>query len=454
MREYFRSWQFRHPYPEDFRAVLESTSNRSLGSLFSLLDKKGAIPPLPAHRRLKPTLLFSTKQTDKFNYLGLSPAFGYNEYDHFMLGVLVHNINLPPNPVQFYLAPLYATGSKQFEGSGGLLWSLYPSHGVQKIQALLGVQRFASMSGTDSNGHRITGGYYKITPGLRIVFPNTDPRSTLERSVEWKTFLIGEKSLDHFVRKASDSLYYPTAGPYSFRYLNQLSLGIRDSRTLYPYDLRLQFQQAANWYRVNFVANYFLNYPGGGGFDVRLFGAKFGYLGARPVYEDLSRFEPKLTAVRGNEDYTYGSYFIGRNEYTGGASQQIMMRDGDLKIRTDLYQDLQGRSDNWVASLNLRTTLPHAIVPEWLPLHLFFDAGTYAEAWGSNPPTSRFLYVGGLELSVLHDLVRVFMPLVYSKDFSSQLKTVPEENSFGKKISFAIDLQQINLRKLFGITPF
>ncbi|HXB09745.1 MAG TPA: M1 family metallopeptidase [Puia sp.] len=454
MRQYYRTWQFKHPYPGDFRNILTTTSHRSLDSLFALLGKKGALPPLPAHRKLKPALLFSTKQSDRYNYLGLSPAFGYNDYDHFMVGILIHNLNLPPNPVQFYLAPLYATGSRKLDGSGGLVASLYPNRGLQKIQGLLDVQRFSSMSGADSNGHRITGEYYKITPGLRIVFPKPNPRSALERSIEWKTYLIGEKNLDNFVRKTSDSLYYPTPGKYSFRYLNQLSFDIRDTRVLYPYNARLQFQQAANWYRANLTANYFFNYEKGGGFDIRVFGAKFGYLGPRSPTEDLSRFEPKLTAVRGNEDYTYSGYFIGRNEYTGGASQQVLMRDGDLKIRTDLFQDLQGRSDNWVASVNLRTTLPRAIVPEWLPLYAFFDAGTYAEAWGNNPPTSHFLYVGGLELSIIHDVVRIFLPLVYSNDFSSQLKTVPDQNTFGKRISFSIDLQNIDMRKLFGNTPF
>ncbi|HEY4111338.1 M1 family metallopeptidase [Puia sp.] len=454
MHEYYRLWQFKHPYPGDFRAVITNTANRPLDGQFALLDKKGALPPLPAHRKLKPALLFSTSQSDRYNYIGLSPAFGYNEYDHFMIGLLVHNFNLPPNPIQFYFAPVYATGSKQLNGSGGAIATRYPTHGLQKMQAMLGIQRFSSMSSTDSSGNRITGGYYKVTPGLRIVFPKAFPRSTVEKAIEWKTYLIGEKNLDQFVQKSSDSVYYPIPGKYDFRYLNQLSFDIRDTRALYPYNVRLQLQQAASWYRANFVANYFFNYEKGGGLDLRVFGAKFGYLGTRSQTEDLSRFMPKLTAVRGNEDYTYNGVFIGRNEYTGGASQQVMMRDGDLKLRTDLFQGLQGRSDNWVASINLRSTLPRAIVPEWLPLRVFFDAGTYAEAWENNPPTSHFLYVGGLELSAIHDVVRIYVPLLYSHDFSTQLKTVPDQNTFLKKISFSIDLQNIDLRKLFGIAPF
>jgi hypothetical protein len=454
MQQYYLEWKFKHPYPEDFRTSVTSTSRRPLDTLFALLDRKGALPPLPAHRKLRPALLFSTKKSNEYNYLGLFPAIGYNLYDHLMIGALIHNFNLPPNPFQFFLAPVYAIGSRKVNGAGGLVATLYPDHGLQKIQALLGFQRFSTMSGTDSSGNAIFGDYYKITPGIRIVFPNAFPRSTTVSSLEWKTFLIGEKDLDNYVRKSTDSLYYPTPGKYDFRYLNQLTFDIRDTRVLYPYNASLQFQQAASWYRINLVANYFLNYPDGGGLDFRVFGAKFGYLGARSASADLSRFMPKLTALRGNEDYTYSSYFLGRNEFNGGASQQILMRDGDLKLRTDLFQGLQGRSDDWVASVNLRTTLPHAIIPEWIPLRLFFDAGTYAQAWQYNPPTSHFLYVAGLELSLIHDLVRIYAPLFYSSDFSTQLNTVSDQNTFIKKISFSIQLQNVDLRKLFGTSPF
>ena len=454
MREYFREWQFRHPYPEDFRAVIEGASHRRLDELFSRLDKKGPVTPFPAHRPLKPTFLFSARNTDKFDYINLAPAIGYNKYDRFMVGALIHNYNLPPDRFQFILAPLYATGSHQLNGIGRLSYTLYPSgSAIQKIEAALSGDRFSTLSGIDSNGRKLFGGFYKIVPSIRLSFRNASPRSTQKNWIEWKTYLIGEKALDKYVLKTTDTTYYPTAGKYAFRYLNQLTLNIQDERVLYPYRALLQFQQAASFYRINFTGNYFFNYENGGGMDLRLFGAKFGYIGSRDATQDLSPFMPKLTAVRGSEDYTYSNYFFGRNEFNGFASQQIMMRDGDLKLRTDLFQGLQGRSDNWVASLNLETTLPPAIIPRWMPLKLFFDAGTYAAAWQNNPPTSRFLYVGGLELSLIHDILRFYAPLVYSSDFRNQLKTVTDQDTFWKKLSFSIDIQNISFHRIFGNIP-
>jgi hypothetical protein len=453
MREYYRRWQFKHPYPEDFRAVIADIARHRGDTLFSLLDSKGTLLPVPKHRPLKPTFLFNFRHADSVRYLNILPAAAYNLYDRFMIGLLVNNYNLPPSHLQFYAAPLYATGSHQLNGAGGLNYSWYPNRSFQKIRLGVDGSRMSTIDGIDSNGKKITGGYYKIVPSLRLEFPRSSERSTQQAALEWKTWLIGERLLDNYVQRSTDSLYYPTAGRYEFRYLNQLSFDIRDDRVLYPYKARLQVQQAASFYRIDLTGNYFFNYEKGGGLNVRLFGAKFGYLGSRYAGEDLSRFEPKLTAVRGDEDYTYSDYFIGRNEFTGAASQQIMLRDGDLKLRTDLFQGLQGRSDNWVASMNLVSTLPRQIVPEWVPLKVFLDIGTYSGAWAALPATSHFLYVGGLELSLFHDVFQFYAPIAYSSSFSDQLKTVPDQNSFWKRLSFSIELQNIDFRKLLGNIP-
>ncbi len=460
MHEYFHTWQFRHPYPEDLKASFTTTSHKRLDSLFALLDLTGPLPAFSAHRNIQPTLLFNFRNAARKDYLNILPAAGYNDYDHFMVGVLIHNFNLPPEPWQLLLAPLYAIGSHQVNGTVHFNYAWHPGSSsaahpaFRMIEAGINASRFSTLSGIDSNGRQIFGGFYKAVPYVRLYFPKSSPRSTQDSWLEWKTYLIGEKNLGNYVLKTSDSLYYPTVGKYEFRYLNQLSFTILDHRVLYPYKVTLQVQQAAPFFRINLNTNYFFNYGTGGGLDIRLFGAKFGYLGGINPSQDLTSFEPKLTAVRGSDDYTYDNYFIGRNEYNGFASQQIMDRDGFLKLRTDLFQGLQGRSDDWVASINLTTTLPPRIVPQWLPLKLFLDIGTYAQAWQANPTTSHFLYVGGLELSLLHDILRIYAPLAYSSDFSNQLKSVPGQNGFFQKISFSINFENIPFREIFGYTPF
>jgi hypothetical protein len=225
-----------------------------------------------------------------------------------------------------------------------------------------------------------------------------------------------------------------------------VSLVEQNNRALYPYDYQLQVQQAKNFYRINVTGNYYLNYAHGGGMQVRLFAAKFGYIGTRNYFETY-RYQPKLMAEQGSDDYTYSNYFVGRSENTGWASQQVMIRDGGLKLRTEMFSVPATRSENWVAAMNGNTSLPKGLFPVELPLRVFLDVGTYAESWKKDAATSRFLYVAGLQLVLFKDLLNVYAPILYSKEFRNNLKTLPEENKFFKKISFSLDIHRFNLRR-------
>lgn len=63
-----------------------------------------------------------------------------------------------------------------------------------------------------------------------------------------------------------------------------------------------------------------------------------------------------------------------------------MNRDGAFKVRTDLLSDKIGKTDDWLTAINLNTSIPKKInplelLPLKIPLRIFVDIGTYAEAW-------------------------------------------------------------------------
>ena len=182
------------------------------------------------------------------------------------------------------------------------------------------------------------------------------------------------------------------------------------------------------------------------------FAAAFGYIGEKTTNALI--YLPKLLGVRGEEDYSYSNYFLGRSASSsnpegpisnnGLAGQQIMIRDGGLKLVLDQYDFLQGKSEKWVAALNFNSTLLNNLIP----LKVFFDVGTYAEAWQKDAPTSKFLYTGGLQLSLLKNLINIYLPLVYSKDFRDYIKYSYPQNRILKTISFSIDIQNFSLGKI------
>jgi hypothetical protein len=165
-----------------------------------------------------------------------------------------------------------------------------------------------------------------------------------------------------------------------------------------------------------------------------------------------------MTGANGQEDYTYSDYFIGRNEFTGWKSQQIMERDGFFKVRTDLLGEKIGKTDDWLLSLNLVTDVPKninplSVLPFKIPIKVFADIGTYAEAWKQGTSTGRFLYDAGIQVSLFSSMVNVYLPLLYSQVYSSYFKSTLGKNRFLKTISFNIDLQQFKLNKLLPGIP-
>ena len=311
---------------------------------------------------------------------------------------------------------------------------------------------------TDSVGNVTYMGVNKLVPSLKIIFREKNDRSTFNKWFQWKTYFIREQGL-LFTRdtiKQIDVISYPKTS----RYINQLKFVVENNRRLYPYKAELQAEQATDFIRTAFTGNYFFNYKKGEGLNVRLFAGKFLYLGDKTFTKQFStdRYHLNMTGANGYEDYTYSNYFIGRNEFTGASSQQIMIRDGGFKVRTDLLAAKVGKTDNWLAALNFQTDIPENInplqvLPVKVPVKFFFDVGTYAEAWNKNAATGKFLYDAGLQLSLLHNLINIYVPVLYSKVYSDYFKSTITEKRFIKNISFSIDIQDFKLKNLLRQIP-
>jgi hypothetical protein len=453
MHDYAAAWKFGHPYPEDFKKTLDTISGKSLQPLFDKLNGTASLYSEERNRPVKPAFGFSAINTDRNNYIGLLPIAGYNHYDDFMLGALIHNINLPENKIEFLFAPLYSFGSKDLVGLGRLSYSWHPDKHFSRISVGINGAHFNSNKATDTTGKVLFEFFSKLVPYIRFDFRPSGSRNTISRWMDFKTYLIQEQSFDNFVDYPKDSLYHPTSVNTQFRYVNQLSFNLKDDRVLYPYAFRIEFQQSELFYRINLTGNYFMNYPDGGGLNIRFFAAKFGIWNNK-TDPTISRYEPKLLGVDGEEDYLYEHYFIGRSATyamdrpsianDGYTAQQIMNRDGGLKLRIDDLDYLQGKSSDWVSALNFSTSLPAGLFPFPLPIRIFFDVGTYAEAWKDNPPTSRFLYTGGIQLSLFKNVLNIYAPLIYSNDFNVAFQNL----SYGRKITFSIDIQNIQYKKM------
>ena len=467
MQEYYRRWQFKHPQPEDFKKVLEESSGKNLDSTFSYLNKTGV---LPNQKRtgtktafigsIKSLVGYGKKPTKDLILFG--PAIGANSYDKLMVGAFVTNMKLPPPNFQFLLAPMYAIGSKKLTGLGFASYSFYPNSLFKAIDAGISASTFTADQFTDVDGKKNYLGFTKIVPGIKLALKEKNQRSNLNRFIQFKSFLIKEGGL-RFYRDTVITLPGPdtTISPKyrtisENRTLNQLRFVIENNRVLYPYSGELKIEQGKDFVRAAFTGKYFFNYIKEGGLDVRLFAGKFFYTGSKTITRQFAtdRYHLNMTGANGYEDYTYSDYFAGRNKFEGFLSQQIMVRDGAFKVRTDLLADKVAKTDDWLMAANFSTTIPSGInplslLPFKIPLKFFFDIGTYAESWKQKATTDRFLFDMGLHIPLLKETINIYIPLVYSSVYGDYFKsTLAKKERFWKKISFTIDISNFSFRKL------
>lgn len=465
IQEYYRRWQFRHPSPAAFREILQEVKGREADTVLQLLKTRGTLPN-QQRKGTRAAFIFNWKKLADYlrnpskDLILFGPAAGINAYDKLMVGLFVTNIKLPPSRFQFLAAPLYGTGSDNFGGMGLAYYSFYPDHIFSKIELGVSGAAFTIDRFQPDSGDEVHLSFQKIVPGIRFTFREKNPRSTLHRYFQFKSFLVGEDRLRFF----RDSIFNPPDTIVIDRYgtkrenrtLNQLVFAIEDNRVLYPYRGELKIEQATDFIRTAFTGKYFFNYPKEGGLDLRFFAGKFIYTSQKTIAKQFAtdRYHLNMTGPNGFEDYTYSDYFIGRNKFEGFASQQIMMKDGGFKVRTDLLADKVGRTDDWLLSLNFSSTIPSgmnplSMLPVKIPLKLFLDIGTSAEAWEKDAEGDRFLFDAGLQLSFLKETIHIYLPLIYSRVFRDYIQsTIEKKGRLWKTISFTIDISNFSLRKL------
>ncbi len=389
---------------------------------------------------LRPFLGLNTAAKTKIWY---APAIGYNYYDGFMAGLLLHNFTLPHNKFQFAVAPMYGFGSGTFAGTGLMGYTAYFDKGwLHDIQINLEGKTFSYDKTNRNIGDYLHNRYIKVAPELIFNLRKPEWRSTVERSISLKGYWIREE-LFSFTMNPSDSMYYPSKGGYQDNFYGRIRYQHKNVRTFNPFNYTLEGQLGKQFAKLSVEANLKIDYfKKNKALYVRAYAGKFFNLANNEF--DAYRYRIANT-YSGQNDYLYDETYGGRGEVTGFWSQQVSMKEGGFKVNTLQYSNQLGLSDDWLVSLNLKSDLPI-----WnLPIRLFVDVATFSGAHESNPSGATVLYEAGVELYI-SDYLSVYLPLVMSKDFTDYTKSVYADNRFLKTISFSLNLGNINWMKLPG----
>lgn len=458
MQLYYQRWKFQHPYPADFRKSIEDGSKRNVEAVFNILNRTGKIDS-NIKKTIKPAILFNLNNTDKYNYVSIAPVGGYNYYDKFMIGGMIHNYQLPLPKLQFIGGLMYATGSKNTNGFGRISYNIYRRR--YNVSTALSYITYSIDDYKVDEKNKLYLRMERLVPSINFTFFDKDPLSTRRFHAGFKTFLLTEGNLNFTTVTTPDTI--DVVNVVNKRsYINRLSFGVSDNRVLFPYSVNLTADQGKEFVRTGLTAKYFFNYPDGKtGMSVRFFAGKFFYLKSKTITTRYNndRYLLNLSAPKGYEDYTYSDYFFGRNEFEGWRSQQVMERDGFFKVNTELLSDKVGKTDDWLMAMNFSTGLPEkinplSILPIKIPLKIFADVGTYAEAWKNNPASGRFVYDAGLQISLFESLLEIYVPVLYSKVYKDYYKSTISEKRFLKTITFNVNLNKISIREFVKEVPF
>lgn len=373
---------------------------------------------------------------NEHNNLYILSAMGYNAYDGFGLGLLIHNISVPENRLQFAFAPQFGCTSKHINGVGAISYSWYPQKLFQEIRVQTNIKSYSQASSDLNIDHTLYARYLKIAPSISLTFKNKQALSKKSNQLTLTEYNISENDFVYTQNSSIDSLYRPSLVQTQHTYL-KLFFEHKNNRTLYPYSYSAKAEMGASFIKLGLEGKFKINYDAPKkAMYIRVYAGKFI---STDNTADNSRYCLN-TQYSGANDYLYEGTYIGRNKTEGIGSQQIAIQEGGFKTPTLLYANQLGRTNNWLMSINAKTDLPFKKVP----IRLYADIGAFANAKNINPYHRAICINTGLEIHLLKETINIYLPLLSDKGYSDYLKQMYPQNKLLHSLSFSLNIQNFN----------
>lgn len=392
---------------------------------------------------------FSGLENDRHTDLNWLPAIGWNHYDKWMAGLLLHNYGVPEKPFEFAAAPMYATGSQSLTGFANFRLRLLPK-GTKPQQLFVGADARRFHFDDDApNDYRLA--YTRVTPYIRYAWRKSHAQDH-RRSLQWRSIFLDTEApvfeSGDFSGKRNDRTWIhelsfsterrhpivPTASQVALEYQSYKDFFGRPQHYL---------KASASWQGA-------YTYARGKRLAMRVFAGGF----LDNTRRDGGAIFPGAFNLvsRGPNDYRFDDLYFARSEDRGFFSQQINLRDGGFKTVIENSFAL-GRSNNFILALNLKADLPLKL-PLNLPLKPYFDIGYFDNAMptGSNAKfKDQLLWSGGFALEFFNNTLGIYFPLVNSKNIRDRFA---ERGNYWTRISFQIKFQNLGPDALMeGLEP-
>lgn len=385
---------------------------------FLRVDRSVFQKPLP-----KPTFLFypENPKEPRFYY---TPTIGGTAQDKFLIGLAVYNSLITPKKWEFHVNAMRSFEQEKFVGSAGLARHFIFENGfIRNFKAGFNARSFGFSSFADyRRGTFETEFKFKVPLNDAIeskfalhigaIQYNLDPFTTEQNG--WGNNLIFSEAAYIYIKGSA-------IDPYKFKIA--VNTAEKMSRLSGEFTQRIHYGKKNRYFEGRVFAG------------VRLTqNQSAGNFASAPM-------ELQLTNFYAATDFLADDIFLDRVNNTGLLARQTVRRDGGFRITMPANAQPYGRGENWLAAVNLNSTLPFTGL-----VQVFLDAGTFSTA-GSDPVyKDKIAYVGGLSLRLIPDIFEINFPLVVSN--SLKLDVNSTQNNVWKRVNFTLKINAFQPFKL------
>ncbi len=385
-----------------------------------------------------PFRLNSASQSNIF----LLPGLGFNSADGLMAGLGWTNSTMPTRRFQLRGFSAYAFGSKAIVGGGEVSYDFYPKDGrFRKVQiGISGKSHHFRVLDNQPDIDPLYLRYVKYQPFAKF-YLKTNPTERKEKLITLRSVIINqERFVFNPVAKESD-LFITHLANYK----------VSHNDALYPstFELGAEFsayknilEESHHYLKVSMTYDQGFYFTQNKKLDIRFFGGGFVMNSQREsssFNNGLNRGSLSLFN-EGYNDLLYDQPFINRVGQRASLWElnQITIREGGFKNAVGSQSSINGFSNNYLVSLNLKTDMPFNL-PKLMPLKLFGDFGYVStKSVEMDPLKGQLFYSAGLMLD--YKLLQIHLPIFYDTEIESTYND--SRSKFYNRISIAININQ------------
>ena len=369
----------------------------------------------------------------------LSPVMGWNQFDHWMVGLHLSNQSLMPKNWIVNLAPLYSFAEGEVSGYARLAYNHFYRKGIfHRSQVGIEAKSFNVRDVRDGD-HAMR--WSKVSPYMRLGwFGPREEQAYNEISLRAERLFRQEpvyRDLE-FIGETEKNFDRWLLG-YSFKKEGRLH-PFRINSDLEYGSFEITGRGDQEYLRWTLTYDQDLYYAEDKKFDLRIFGGAFLVNDRREAGSIASELAPRSLglAYQGYIDF-FDETFLGRFASQGLLARQVAIREGGFKTGfTASNANVIGNSNDWIASVNLSADLPF----DFFLLKMidpYLDVGYFSNRTptGSREFQDQLIWSGGLSLEFADGLIAFHLPLINSENINDALDGVGQE-SIWERISFSI----------------